>query len=280
MINKTLIFTFLVLVIHPTYSQTEITLENYFRTLKSIKVEIEGKTYDFLFDTGGGLTIISPSIAKEIDKAVYGNFVGFRMSGEKVESKLCDSVYIKIGGSSFFHSYVGVFDIMSLLPEEFKRVDGLISLKTFENEKISLNLKENKLIVETEQSFVKKIKNMNLVKSQFASGPSGGELNILTGILFKNHYWWFLFDTGNIAQTIISDNTAKEWGINLTNESESSGIGEFIFVLAGDSISAPTAIEKIIYDGALSYNFIYQSEYTISLKDEKIWKSTTVRNQE
>jgi len=280
MIKKTLIFTFLVLVIHSTYSQTEITLENYFRTLKSIKVEIEGKTYDFLFDTGGGLTFISPSIAKEIDKAVYGNFVGFRMSGEKIESKLCDSIYIKISGSEFFHSYVGVFDIMSLLPEEFKRVDGLISLKTFENEKISLNLKENKLIVETNKSFNEKIKNMNLVKSQFASGPSGGELNILTGILFKNHYWWFLFDTGNIAQTKVSDNTAKEWGINPKNESDSSGIDEFIFVIAGDSISAPAVVDKIIYDGALSYDFIYQSEYTISFKDEKMWKSTTVHNKE
>lgn len=275
MIKKTLIFAFLILVIRSAYSQTEIILEKYFKTLKSIKVEIEGKTYEFLFDTGGGITFISPSIVKEMNKAVYGNFVGFRMSGEKIESKLCDSVYIKIGGSNFFHSYVGVFDIMSLLPGEFKQVDGLISLKTFENEKISLNLMDNKLIVESEESFINKIKNMDLVKSQFASGPSGRELYIFTGILFKHHYWWFLFDTGNIAQTKISDNTAREWGINPKNISESSSIGEFTFVIAGDSISTPTAVDKIIYDGALSYHFICQSEYTISLKDEKIWKSTT-----
>ncbi len=280
MIKKILLFTFLIFVIHSTYSQTEITLENYFRTLKSVNVEIDGKTYDFLFDTGGGLTFISPSIANGINKTVYGNLVGFRMSGEKIESKLCDSVYIKIGGSTFFHPYVGIFDFMSLLPEGFKQVDGLISLKTFENEKISLDLKENKLIVETEKSFNNKIKNMKLVKSQFATGPSGRELDIFTGIHYKNHYWWFLFDTGNIAQTKISDNTAKEWGINPPNESDSSGLGDFNFVLAGDSISAPTVVDNIIYDGALSYDFICQSEYTISLKDQKIWKSTTVQNNE
>lgn len=280
MIKKILIFTFLVILNHAAYSQIEITLANYFKTLKSINVEIEGKTYDFLFDTGGGLTFVSPAIVKDLNKSVYGNFIGFRMSGERMESKLCDSVTIKIGGRKFFHSYVGVFDMMNLLPKEFKRVDGLISLKTFENENISLNLRENKLIVETEKSFNKKIKHMDLVKSRFASGPTGRELDIFAGILFKNRYWWFLFDTGNIAQTKVSDNTAKEWGLTPKSGSESSSIGEYIFVLTSDSISTPTIIDKIIFDGALSYDFISQSEYTISLKDKKIWKSTPVQNRE
>jgi len=273
MIKRALFFTFLVLIINSTYSQTAITLEDYFRSLKSVKVETGSKSYDFLFDTGGGLTLISPSIVKDIKKAVYGNFVGFRMDGEKIETKICDSVYLRIGGINFFHSYVGVFDIMSLLPEGFKRVDGLISLKTFENEKISLNLKESKLIVETEKSFNKKIKNMKLVKSQFANGPTGRELNIFTGFNFKKHDWWFLFDTGNISKTVISENTAKEWGISPKNEGESSEIEEFIFEMAGDSISAPAKIDEIIYDGALSYDFIQQSEFSISFKDQKIWKS-------
>ena len=116
---------------------------------------------------------------------------------------------------------------------------------------------------------------MNLVKSQFASGPSGMELDIFTGILFNNHYYWFLFDTGNIARTKISDNTAKEWGINPKNESDSTGIEEFTFVIAGDSISAPTMVDNIIYDGALSFDFIQQSEFTISFEDEKIWKNSS-----
>lgn len=271
--KKILTFTFLVFIIHSTYSQTEIDLDDYFRTLKSIKVEIEGKTYTFLFDTGGGISLISPAIASEINKSGYGNFVGFRMSGEKIETKLCDSVFIKIGENEFFHPYIGIFDIMRILPEGFKRVDGLISLKTFENEKISLNFKENKLILETEKSLYKRIEKMTLVASRFANGSSGMELNIFTGILFKDHYWWFLFDTGNIAQAKISDTTAKEWGIMPKNERDTSDIGEFVFVMAGDSISAPTIIDHIIYDGALSFDLIQQSDFTISFKEEKIWKS-------
>lgn len=41
--NK-LFFTIMILGFHLTQAQTKISLENYFRTLKSVKVEIENKT--------------------------------------------------------------------------------------------------------------------------------------------------------------------------------------------------------------------------------------------
>ncbi|MEM9001660.1 MAG: aspartyl protease family protein [Bacteroidota bacterium] len=85
-----------------TMAQTTIVLDNCFRTLKSLKVEIENNTYNLLFDTGGGLTMISPKVIEEINRSSYGKSVGFRMSGEKVETELCESVGIRIGGISFF----------------------------------------------------------------------------------------------------------------------------------------------------------------------------------
>ena len=271
MYKKIILLAISLLCFQLTYAQTEILLEDYFRTLKSVKVEIEGKTYNFLFDTGGGITIVSPKIIEDINKSSYGNSVGFRMSGEKVESKLCDSIDIKIGGLSFHHPYVGVFDIMSLLPKEFEQIDGLISLKTFENSKITLNLNENKLTIESERSFREKVKNMNLVKSRFANGPNGSELNIFIGFEVNHHLWWFLFDSGNIAQTKISALVAQEWGI-IDRENEITEIGKQKFKIAGDSIVTPTMIDNIIYDGALSFDFIQQAEFTISFEDKKVWK--------
>jgi hypothetical protein len=264
-------------VFYSSYAQTEISLENYFKTLKSVKVEINSKTYNFLFDSGAGITMVSPKIVKELNKTVYGNNVGFRMSGEKVEMKLCDSLVIKIGGINFHHSYVGVFDIMSLLPKEFERIDGVISMKTLEDNEITLNLSDNKLIVETEDSFKKKIKNMNLIQSRFANGPNGSELNIFIGIKAYDQLWWFLFDSGNIAKTKISKNVAQEWDL-LYKENEITEIGKYKFEIDGDSIATPTIIDNIIYDGALSYDFIQQSEFAISLIDEKIWMGKTVHN--
>jgi len=271
MYKQRIIFTIIFLVFHLTHAQTKISLENYFRTLKSVKVEIENKSYNFLFDTGGGLTIVSPEIVKEINKSAYGNSVGFRMSGEIIETKICDSLNIKIGGINFFHTSVGVFDIMSLLPKELNQIDGLISLKSFEQMKVVLNLRGNELIIETDDSFNDKIKNMSLVESRFANGTNGTELNIFLGIHFNNHLWWFLFDSGNISQTKISTFVAEEWGLIINDENGITPLGEFKYAVTNDSITAPTIINKIIYDGALSFDFIYQSEYAISFKDHKVW---------
>ena len=253
-----------------TIAQTTIPLENYFRNLKSVKVQIEGKTYDFLFDTGGGITIISPKIVQEINGTAYGNSVGFRMSGEKVETKLCDNIEVKIAGISFFHPQVGVFDLMNLLPEEFDRIDGLISLKTFHDRKITMDLVESQLILETEESFDARIKDKSLVKSRFANGPNGSELNIFIGIPRKQRAWWFLFDTGNIAETKIAENTAMEWEIR-NSQHGLGGKEDFSFKLNERTITTPTIIDKIIYDGALSFDFISQSEYSISLKTQEVW---------
>lgn len=261
------------------YAQTEISLEDYFRTLKSVKVEIDNKKYNFLFDSGSGITTVSPNIIEELNKSAYGNNVGFRMSGEKVEMQLCDSLVIKIGGIDFYHPYVAVFDVMSLLPNEFERVDGIISMKTFENNEIILNLSDNKLIIETEGSFKEKIDQMNSIPSRFTNGPNGSELDIFIGIKAYDHLWWFLFDTGNIAKTKISRNIAQEWELPY-QENEVTEIGDYKFELAGDSIAALTIIDNIIYDGALSYDFIRQSEYAISFTNQKVWIGKTTHYNE
>lgn len=264
---------------YSSYGQTEIPLEKYFKSLKSVNVEINNKSYKFIFDTGAGITMVSPEIIKEINKTAYGKNIGFRMSGEKVEMKLCDSLYINIKGINFYHSYIGVFDMMSLLPKEFERIDGIISLKTFENNKITLNLRENKLIVETEESFKEKTSNMKLIPSRFANGPTGSELDILIGIKAHSQLWWFLFDSGNIAKTKISKNIALDWDL-LYQEHKITEIGNYKFEIAGDSITAPAIIDNIIYDGVLSYDFIQQSEFSISLVEEKIWIGKTVHNNQ
>jgi hypothetical protein len=278
--NKGLLSFFIIInVFSSLLAQTEIPLKNYFRTLKSVKVEIGNKTYDFLFDSGAGITMVSPKIAKEHNSSVYGNYAGFRMSGEKVEMKLCDSLVLKIGGIDFNHSCVGVFDIMSLLPKELERIDGVISMKTFEDHEITLSLSDNRITVETENSFKTKIKNMHLIPSRFANGVTGSELNMLIGINAYHHIWWFLFDSGNIARTKISGSIANEWGLS-SRDNEITDIGDFTFVIAGDSITTSTVIDNIIYDGALSYDFIQRSEFAISFKDKKTWIGKSVHNKQ
>lgn len=251
-------------------AQITVPLKNYFRSLKYIEVTIEGNNCNFLFDTGGGLTLVSPTIVELLNKKAYGNSVGYRMSGERIDTPLCDSVIINIEGQDFYHQEVGVFDIMTLLPEDFKRVDGLISLKTFENSIIGLDLNKNLLTIENDQTAKVKKANMQLIPSRFANGPSGIELNLFLRITEEDKYWWFLFDTGNIAKTKVNKQVVDAWG--LVSDSSTTELMHPIHTDIG-LIEAPILVDDLIYDGALCFDVISSTEYLISLKDSKVWKT-------
>lgn len=265
--NKQVVFFLLILInsVHLSFSQSEIVLENYFRNLKSIKVTIDNKEYNFLFDTGAGITIVSPKILEIINKKQHGRSVGYRMNGERVEMMLCDSIQISIGGKTFLHPTVGVFDVMTLLPKDFKPLDGVISLKTFENSLISLQLNKDKIIIETKKSFRKKVKKAYRLSSKFANGLTGQELNIFLAIQQNDKPFWFLLDSGNIAATIISDSASKSFYTPNKKNGFQSGLK-----LGNEIIISNTIIKDIIYDGALSFEFIKQSEFLISFPEKKI----------
>ena len=141
---KKILFSLLFLysMLH-VFAQDTIHLKPYIENIKTVAVFIEGKKYDFLFDTGGAETIISPEIAKVIHKKVYGSMTGFRMSGEKIKTQKLDSIELIIGKTKIFHQTVGVWDLMSILPKDLARIDGVISLKSFEENILTIELAKN-----------------------------------------------------------------------------------------------------------------------------------------
>ncbi len=101
------------------FAQDTIHLKPYVSELKSVEVFINDKKYNFLFDAGGGETLISPDVAKLLNKEIYGCSTGIRMDGEMIKYQKADSISIKIGATEIFHQTIGVWDIMSILPSRF-----------------------------------------------------------------------------------------------------------------------------------------------------------------
>jgi hypothetical protein len=123
-----------------------------------------------LFDTGGGESFISPEIAKSLGKTIYGSTTGFRMSGEMIKYPKTDSISFNIYSSTIFHSTIGILDIMSFLPKGFSKLDGVLSLKSFHDKILTLDLANNRIILETTSSYRKLIKNKIALQSRFANG--------------------------------------------------------------------------------------------------------------
>ncbi len=252
-----------------SFSQEVVRLAKYAGNLKKMDVTIDGKRYAFLFDSGAGVTLISPAVASALGRTPYGRSVGFRMTGEKFIYQKCDRVKIKIGDKEISHDTVGVFDLMSFLPAGLPRVDGVISLKSFQNEIISVDLGASQLILENRKSALKKQKHMTPLTSRFSTGQSGGDLDVFLGAKRDNKLFWFLFDSGNLDQVRISSQTAAEW--ELQNEPAIGATQKAELFFGPKADAAEVQVSDIIYDGALNYDYISKKIFLLDIIKKQVW---------
>jgi len=251
-------------------SQDTIALTPYVGKLKKLNVWIGTKQYTFLFDTGGGETFISPEVAKALNKETYSKNVGIRMTGEVIYYRKCDSVTIDFGTVKVLHTTLGVWDVMNILPKELPKVDGVISLKSFHGKIFTLDLNNNRIIIETAKSHSNKIKYMTLLNSRIATGPDGNELSVFLSIWHNQHKYWFLFDSGNIGKFIFSPQTASEWGLESdTNKVNKEYDTAILLGARQHQVNVTTA--NIMYAGVTNYDFIAKNVYAIDLLKNEVW---------
>ncbi|MDO6389678.1 aspartyl protease family protein [Pontibacter sp. BT731] len=252
-------------------AQETIPLKDYFRELKQVDVTVQGQTYNFLFDTGGGQTFISPEVARKLGRTVYGRGTGYRMRGEQFSYQKMDSVALQVADVSFPVATVGVWDVMSVLPKELPKVDGVLSLKTFRDKVLTIDVAANRLTLETTASLRRQRSRLTPIKSRFASGLDGSELTILLEVPRKGHSYWFLFDTGNIRELLLSHHTAAEWGLQDDTTSQRIALNPIAIQLGNRKLVSPAAAESILYDGVLNYGMIRQGRFTIDFKTKEVW---------
>ena len=264
-------FLFLIAV-NQMFAQDTIKLKPYIENMKTVDVFIEGKKYNFLFDTGGAETIISPEIANTIKKEIYGHTTGFRMSGEIINAQKADGISLSMGNTKIFHPTVGVWDLMSILPKDFPKIDGVISLKSFAQTVLTVELSKNILIIENKTSAKKAINGKSLLTTRFANGLEGGELNIFVGIPKQNKLYWFLFDSGNGGPLLLSSESAKIWKIEKESQKDNfENNPESEFVIGDKNLKIKPFVRDIIYDGVLNFDAISKYIFTIDFKNKEVW---------
>lgn len=261
------------------FAQDTLRLKKYFGNLKAVEVGIQGKQYDFLFDTGGGETFISPVVARQLNKKLYGRVTSFRMSGESIQYQKADSVSLLVGSSNIFHETIGVWDVMTLLPKGFPPVHGVLSLKTFKDSRLTLSLADNYIILETPSTLKKRVRPMHLIESRFASGMDGHDLTIFLCVPKQQHRYWLLFDSGNLNDLLLSHSTAFEWKLQSDTVQHRNQLSEVELLIGSSIIRGKATSTSMIYDGALNFDLLKQFIFTIDFPLEKIWVShLAVRN--
>jgi len=238
----------------------QVALNPYVGRLVTVDVLIEGDTARLIFDTGGGETIISPELARRIGCNPTGRSVGFRMSGERVDFQLCYAVAIAIGGLTFEHEELGVWDINAVLPEGVPPVDGVLSLKTFSAQPLTLDLGSGMLTLETAASYRDRIRDMARLNSRLATGPDGDELTVFVrGEVDAPE--WFLLDNGNLDVVQVAPHLGG-----------SANVWEHVLHVDGmPPVATSFRTRDIIYDGVLSEAFMREWLFSFDLASNEVW---------
>jgi hypothetical protein len=232
----------------------------------------------FLFDTGGGLTLLSPSLAKKLGCTPFTRMTTLRMNGERFDVDGCGPSRLTFDSLAVAPD-AGIFDLMALLPAGLPRLDGLASLQTFAQRVVSLDLAQNRLDIAdaVDRSQVRRFKELSI---RLARNAAGAALDVFVRIDGTQGPLWFELDSGNLDSVLISDRAIDQLGL-LAAQTESlrqhkpTKVSLQIGQLGPVAVTAASA--DLIYDGALNAATLEQMVLVIDLNRSLAWATLNRR---
>jgi len=249
-------------------TSVEVALNSYLGSQRVIRAKMNGQEGVFLFDSGGGITNITPEFAQKIGRKPWGKIVGFRMTGQRIEMARCDDVTLEIGDNTQRLPIIGVFDLMSLIPPDAPKVDGMIGLDAFANNIVTIALANNRLIIETAETLAERIKHAAEEPVRLVRDAEGIALTLDAAVKTSRGSVWMELDTGNDGTIVVADWLADEFGID-PGKKEAQSIR---FQLAnGIYGEGPVRIHDLIMDGNLGSQFLKNWIVTVDLPQARAW---------
>jgi len=244
-----------------------IPLKPYVSLLRTVDVTVDGQPRSLLLDTGGGLVLVTPVVAKAMGCEPFGRLTGFRNDGGRIDAPRCDPPELDIGGFRAHPEDLGVFDLMSLL-KGLPAVDGLLGLSAFASHAITIELASNRVTIETPESFARRVKTMKEIRVRPSQQSGGASLDIFVAVDTPRGPIWLELDSGNIGAVLLSPHAIDQLGIDLPAgdpkavELDISGYGP---------VEVHAVRRDTIYDGLLDARFVQGFVITLDLADMRAW---------
>jgi hypothetical protein len=247
---------------------TTIALARYQGLLRIVRVHAANRDWRFLFDTGGGSTMISPDVAAAIGCTPRGSITGHRMNGDAVVTPSCSASPLTIGGWTAPAQTLGVFNLMSLLPGDWPRLDGVISLRSFAGRRITLDLASNSLTVHSPRDYGNAGGGTPFI-GRIATGPSGGELLAFAAVPVGTDTLWLEIDSGNLDAVLLSPHAARLLGLEDSVGTEHPEIS--LPLPEGAALRTRARVRGLILDGALNAEWLERGRLTLDLAVSRFW---------
>jgi len=229
---------------------------------------VAGKPRTFLFDTGEGLTMISPALAQALGCDPWGNITAFRMLGERLDTKRCDGVSFGIGRDRYVAPSVIVYDLGEIAGKQATPVDGAVGLDLFAGRTITIDLARRQISLETSASLKRRLRGAVEVPLRLVTSDAGG-LDVNLGVTTPRGLAWMELDTGNAGPTIfVSPAMAPLFGLNPATRDPQDVT---VHLGTAELKTRARVFPGMIMDGNIGMQLVRDRTITLDLKAGRAW---------
>ena len=238
---------------------------------------------EFILDTGAGLHVLSMALLEKLPARPIGKFTGFRHTGERVDLDLYRIPSLRIGNFVEKEPIVAGWDVL----DKYK-IDGVLSLKFFQNQPATIDFRNKQLIFEREED-LRRLARTGKVASLQVDDDRDVSLDIFVEMaLGRGVTGQFTVDTGSDNMASVDARFMSALGLDKTaaNVERTEGknfLGETEvrykatldrFALADAPEIGMKAVvtfkEHMIYDGLLGVPFWLDKSLTIDIPRRRL----------
>ncbi len=246
-----------------------VALSPYLQVLQTVDVEVTGRRLPFLFDTAGGATLLTPTVAAAAGCEPFGRVTGFRHDGARIDMPRCGSMVLEVAGLPL-RAEAGVFDLMALLPPGVPELGGIVSLQTLGARPYTLDLAGMTLTLESPASLVVRASGMREVQVRPSTQGGGAGFDLFLKIEAPRGDLWLEIDSGNAAGLILSPHALTQLGVDRPRDPDQP-VPVTLRIAGFGSYSASAIVKDTIYDGLLDARFLIAHRLTLDPSSGRAW---------
>ncbi len=222
----------------------------------------------FLFDTGAGVTLLTPATASISGCRPWGQVTGFRATGERLDLQRCDDVRLRIGGRDFPVPTASVLDIQRLMPPRTPALAGVLALDAFVGQVITIRRMAHQLVVETAASLPPRIAGATQVQTRMVRDAEGLALTMNAAVQTPAGRAWMELDTGNAGPIMVDTHVAQALGLSAAQRTGQTAD----FKLAGGiPVQGQARVSSLIMDGDIGAAVLGGWDLTFDLAGGRVW---------
>lgn len=237
--------------------------------MMTMRAKVRGHEGVFVFDTGGGISYVSPAFAQSIGCKPWGQITGFTMTAQRLDMPRCDGLSFDVQGHSFAAPITGVFDLMKYMPPNVARIDGSIGLDVFAGKAVTLSLAQQTLTVESQSSLAARARHGKEVPIRLVREVGGVALAVEVAVPTPEGVAWMELDSGNGGANVIGKHLAPLFKLEAGRKEPQPASFQIAGGIPVEGIARVN--ETLVMDGNIGTRFLIKWDLTLDLSKGRAW---------